>query len=332
MKASFFSGKKVLITGVTGFIGPHLAAEFSRRGARVLGMARNAAKPFIQPPLQGSEVDVHRCDILDYEGLLGVLGDIQPEIIVHLAAQSLTDQAAERPGRTVEVNTIGTVNLMDAIVASEIQPETILIASSSKVFGLCDNLGPSWVRRGVAPSFYAMSKFFTEQMVYYYHIQHGLPLVVTRCANIYGLGDLNLARIVPSTFRHIIAGRQPRVDSDVGLEMVYIDDVVEAHCKLIEACGTDSNVHGKPFAFGSGKVVGIVELVNLMLRVADATSLGIDMRCERDAASTPSLRPIDGALSMETLGWEPSTELEEGLRTTYGWYRQFFREHRELLS
>jgi CDP-glucose 4,6-dehydratase len=199
---SFWSGKRVLLTGHTGFKGAWLTLWLQRLGARVTGVSLAAEQPSlfrILAPWSG--LDHHEHDIRDAEGLAALLRDAKPDIVLHLAAQALVRVGYADPVGTFATNLMGTVNLLDAVRRYP-SAEAVLIVTTDKVYRPnaeqahreTDPLG------GLEP--YAASKSCAELATTAWiasYAADGKPAIATaRAGNVIGGGDWACDRLVPS--------------------------------------------------------------------------------------------------------------------------------------
>ena len=318
--ASPWSGRSVLVTGAGGFVGGHLAARLVAEGAEVVALLLDR-KPVTALDLlcDGPVTQVYG-DLCDPELLDRVVLSYGIDSVFHLAAQALVGVAARGPVPTLESNIRGTWLLLEACRRAG-TVERIAVASSDKAYGPQPVLPytESAPLHGLGP--YDASKVCTDVLTRMFAQQFGLPATVTRCANIYGPADLHRSRLIPELCRAVIAGRAPQIRSDgtPTRDYLYVEDAVSAYLCLAEQAPRD-DVRGRAFNFGNGVEVSVLELVNTMIRVA-----GVDLKPEvlGQAAGEIDRQVLDSSLARSTLGWKPGVSLEEGLRRTLDWTREF---------
>jgi nucleoside-diphosphate-sugar epimerase len=216
------AGKRVLITGIHGFTGRFMAAELKAHGCEVIGMGRQPSQ----------DAGYYQADLANTAELHKVLGQIQPDIVVHLAAVAFVGHGVA--DAFYQVNLIGTRNLLEAIEACGKTPECVLIASSANVYGnasegLLDETTP------VSPANdYAVSKVAMEYMVSLWHSR--LPIVITRPFNYTGVGqDENF--LLPKIVSHFVrkADRIELGNLDVWRDFSDVRAVASAYRGLLEA-------------------------------------------------------------------------------------------------
>jgi CDP-glucose 4,6-dehydratase len=314
-------GKTVFVTGGSGFVGANLVKRLVSEGSRVVVLERDRLSPNSLDVFGlRDKVDVVTGSVDDLTLMDRVMNEFQPRFVFHLAAQALVNAANRSPIGTFEANIRGTYMLLEACRRVEEQP-TVVVASSDKAYGSHDTLPytEDFALQGVFP--YDVSKSCTDLIARSYALTYNMPVAVTRSANIYGPGDLNLSRIVPGTMVSILRGERPIIRSDGSpiREFIHVEDVVDGY--LTVATNIDKAA-GEAYNFGSDEPVRILDLVNEMLMAA-----GRKDDLEPDILLTTKIeREIDaqylsGAKISEQLGWTPKIDLASGLKSSFDWYR-----------
>jgi CDP-glucose 4,6-dehydratase len=155
-----------------------------------------------------------------------------------------------------------------------------------------------------------------------YATTYGLPVAVTRLANVYGGGDFNFSRIVPDTVRALVRGERPVIRSDGTPERdyIYAADAVDAYL-AVAASLDDSEKHGRAWNAGAGRPYAVREIVDRLIAVS-----GRDVEPDIQGAGTPhgeiDRQFLDSSRIREELGWEPRWALDDGLRETWTWYER----------
>jgi CDP-glucose 4,6-dehydratase len=152
-------------------------------------------------------------------------------------------------------------------------------------------------------------------------------VVITRCGNFYGGGDLNWNRIIPGTIRSVVRGRRPVIRSDGSYirDYFYVEDGAAAFMLLAEALAGRPELRGQAFNFSNELQITVLELVQRLLRL-----LGSDVTPEIRNEATHEIRHqyLSAAKARQILGWRPLFTLDEGLWRTITWYERFFKESR----
>jgi CDP-glucose 4,6-dehydratase len=261
-------------------------------------------------------------DLTDHDALVRVLNEHEVEDVFHLAAQAVVGHANRSPLGSWEANVRGTYTLLEACRTLG-SVRRVVVASSDKAYGAHDRL-PYREDFALQPRHpYDVSKACTDLIARSYAHSYGLPLAVTRLANVYGPGDLNWSRIVPDTARALVRGERPKVRSDGTAERdyIYIEDAVDAY--LAVAASLDRpELRGRAWNAGWGRPVAVLHVVRTLIDVS-----GVEVEPDIRGAGTPageiSRQYLDSTAIREELGWEPRWELERGLRAAWEWYRDF---------
>jgi CDP-glucose 4,6-dehydratase len=261
-------------------------------------------------------------DLGDYDAVLRVLNEHEVSDVFHLAAQTIVGTANRSPLGTWEANVRGTWCLLEACrTLGGVQ--RVVVASSDKAYGSHEEL-PYREDFPLKPLFpYDVSKAAADLIARSYASTYGLPVAVTRLANVYGPGDLNWSRIVPDTAQALARGRRPVIRSDGTPERdyLYVEDAVEAY--LAVAASLDRpELSGRAWNAGWGTPVPVLDVVRMLIDVS-----GVDVEPDIRGVGTPageiSRQYLDSTAIREELGWKPRWKLEDGLRAAWEWYRDF---------
>jgi CDP-glucose 4,6-dehydratase len=326
-------GRTVLVTGGAGLIGSHLCRVLLERGAEVVVIRRD------RPPLSGLEMQeidrrVHTvAGDVTAEGLIArALAEYEVSDVFHLAAQTLVGIANRSPVSTFETNVRGTWILLEAC-RSAATVEAIVVASSDKAYGSHDEL-PYAETAALRPRYpYDVSKAAADLIARSYAHTFGLPVAVTRLANVYGGGDLHRSRLIPEAIGAVLHGRSPVLRSDGSPErdFLYVDDAVAAYLAVHGALLADlPGARGEAFNAGPGQAYRVGDVVALICRLA-----GGEVTPEIRGAGVPAAEIdrqwLDSAKLHALTGWRAQIELEEGLRRSIEWYRDRPRALARLL-
>jgi CDP-glucose 4,6-dehydratase len=167
-----------------------------------------------------------------------------------------------------------------------------------------------------------VSKACADRIARAYAVTYGLPVAVTRCANLYGGGDLNWSRLIPGTIRSVLRGKPPVVRSDGTLlrDYLYVQDAVAAYMRLAE-CLEAREVKGEAFNFGMDDPQSVMEVVQAIIEVSDRPMLEPIVLAE--AQNEIQDQYLDSRRAKRMLGWTPQYSLRDGLRETIAWYWEF---------
>jgi CDP-glucose 4,6-dehydratase len=304
-------------------VGAWLCTALLERGERVVSLdraARNGRPSALA--LLGVEggVDEVEGDLVDGELLLRVLMDYDVSSVFHLAAQTIVGTAAASPVPTFDANVRGTWTLLDACRKAGV--ERVVVASSDKAYGSHDELPyrEDFALQPTAP--YEASKAATDLIARSYWHSYGLPVAVTRFANIYGGGDTNFSRLIPEAVSAALDGRRPVLRSDGSPErdFLYVEDAARAYLAIDAALDRD-DVRGQAFNAGAGSPHPVREVVELIARLA-GTGVKPDIRGTGNPDGEIDRQYVDPAKIRDVVGWEPEVDLEQGLGRTIDWYRE----------
>lgn len=321
-----FGDSVALVTGAQGFIGSWLAERLLDEGATVVVPRRDAPAEsrFLLNGLD-SRCEVVQADILDYEAMLRVINEYEISSVFHLAAQAIVTIANRSPLSTWETNIRGTYTLLEAARASGHVGgaiDRIVVASSDKAYGNHDEL-PYGEDFALQPRYpYDVSKAATDMIARSYAITYGMPVAVTRLANVYGGGDFNFSRIVPDTARSLVEGKRPVIRSDGTPERdyIYAEDAASAYLAVAESLADERN-HGRAWNAGAGEAVSVSGIVGKLIAAS-----GKDVEPDVQGSGTPDgeidRQFLDSARIREELGWAPRWSLDDGLAETWRWYEE----------
>ncbi len=321
----------VLITGITGFVGSSLAARLVGLGARVVGLVRDevAESNFHRLGLEKA-VTVVRGSLEDFSILERTINEYEIEIVFHLGAQAIVITANRSPLATFKSNIEGSWNLLEACRGKG-HVRAIVLASSDKAYGRSEEL-PYRENFLLNPEYpYDVSKACADLIARSYFTTYGLPVVVTRFANIYGPGDINFTRIIPDTIRSVLQSKAPVIRSDGTSERdyLYIDDVTDFYLLLAERI---KETKGEIFNAGHNKPVSVLTLVETILRLSGRTDLKPEVLGKGSLHGEIDRQWLDGEKAKRLLGWEPCVTLEEGLQKTIASYTTFLKRPKSVRS
>jgi CDP-glucose 4,6-dehydratase len=322
---TFWTDRRVLVTGCTGLVGAWTVRALLERGAHVVGLIRDS--------VAGSELHrsglSQRMDIVhgavESEPLVRrALAEYEIQTVLHLAAQTIVGIANRNPLSTFEANIQGTWCVLEAARACGFRPQ-VVVASSDKAYGEQAQLPYTEDAPLLARHPYDASKACADMLALTYHHTFGLPVCVTRCGNFYGGGDLNWNRIVPGTIRSALRGDRPILRSDGTniRDYFYVKDGATAYLHLAECMANQPEVGGQAFNFSTEIQVTALEMVQRILRLMES-KLEPDIRA--DARNEIPHQYLSAAKARNLLAWQPNYHLDDALRETIAWYRAYFAD------
>ncbi len=316
-----------LITGGHGFVASHLARALLGGGeaVRVLDRPDPRLADVGGPRRSGldllgirGEVELVEADLRDAEAVSRAVAGC--DSVFHLAAQTIVGVARSSPLETLEVNVRGAWHVFEA--CREHRVGKVVFASSDKAYGSSPELPyrEDFPLRAANP--YDASKAAADIIARSYAGAYGLPLAVTRFANIYGGGDLNFSRLIPETVVAVLDGRSPVIRSDGSPErdFLHVDDAVSAYLAIAEALGSNGTA-GEAFNAGGGRPHSVREVVESIV-AAGGGGVEPDFQGAGNPEGEIDRQFVDSTRLRELTGWRPRVGLEDGLQRTLEWYRE----------
>lgn len=319
----FWKNKTAFVTGATGFVGAHIVRHLVEQNARVVCLQRDAVR------LNSLDIfDLRQCvtviqgEVEDFPLMSRILNEYEIEAVFHLAAQALVGAANRSPLSTFESNIRGSYCLLEACRQNE-TVKRVVVASSDKAYGSHAQLPyqESFSLNGLFP--YDVSKTCTDLLAQSFAHTYKLPVAITRSANIYGPGDLNLSRIIPGTILSVLQSERPIIRSDGTpvRDFVYVDDLAGAYLLLAEKI---EEARGEAFNFGSGEPIQMLELVKKIIRLMNKETdleplILLQTKIEREIDA----QYLSSEKVFRKFGWKPNVSLEEGLSKSIEWYRNY---------
>lgn len=323
LNRDFWLDRPTFVTGGTGLLGSWLVQRLAAAGADVVCLVRDWV-PQSELVRTGTmeQVKVVRGDIRDRDLIERVLGEYETDTVFHLAAQTIVTIANRNPISTFETNIAGTWNLLEACRRSP-KVKQIVVASSDKAYGDQTSLpyDETTPLQGRHP--YDVSKSAADLIAHTYAKTYDLPVVITRCGNFYGGGDLNWNRIIPGTIRSIIRGQKPVIRSDGNYvrDYFYVEDGAAAYMLLAEKLAAQPELRGEAFNFSNEIQVTVAQIVGNILKLM-GSSLEPDIRNE--VSNEIRHQYLSAEKARRLLNWRPLFTLDEALRRTIEWYKDFF--------
>lgn len=306
--------KKILVTGGAGFIGGHLVEELISLGATVtvVDIAIEKSSYLVKKSLV-NKIDFVLCDIRSYEKVLKVIEEGKFDHIVHLAAQTLVQTALRDPRETFDTNILGTVNVLEA--ARVLKVMGIIIASSDKAYGESSTAYTESTPLN-GRNVYDSSKSSADIIAQTYYKNFQLPVIITRCGNVYGQGDLNAGRIVPDICNSIISKKTLKIRSNgkYTRDYVYVKDVVSAYVFLLKSFDKNS---GQAFNVSSQESYSVLDLVKKTQKV-------LKIKIPYKILNVVKHEIVSQHLSdkkLRTLGWKSKYTFDEKISEIVEWYK-----------
>lgn len=312
------SGAKILVTGGAGLVGSHIVDELVRENASVVvfdSFVRGKME-HLDVAQSHKEVEVIKADLRDTETMREALKGV--DYVFHQAAAWLR-LCQDDPRLSLDVNIIGTFNLLEACVEAGVKK--VVAASSSSVYGEGTYLPTDEAHPFNNDLFYGAAKVTNEQHYRAFHKKYGLDFVAFRYLNVYGPRqpyESAYMDVIMHFLNRIDADQPPivRGDGSATVDLVFVEDVARANVMALK-----SDVTNEFFNVASGKETTLKELAYLLIRLRG-----------KESTLEPDFQPMDGGLvarrwgsatkARELLGFETTTSVEEGMRRVIAWREQ----------
>jgi CDP-glucose 4,6-dehydratase len=309
---------RALVTGGRGFAGSWLVGALLEAGAEVTSLDLEAEGPSGPDPSGVAQAEYVAGDLRDGEFVGRLLRERSIDSVFHLAAQAIVGDANASPLPTFETNIEGTWVVLERCRQAGVG--RIVVASSDKAYGPHERL-PYTEESALQPVFpYDVSKAATDLIARSYWHTYGLPVAVTRFANLYGGGDRNFSRLIPETVTAVLDGRSPVIRSDGSPErdFLYAEDAAAAYIAVAEALAS-GDVAGEAFNAGWGRPHPVREVVELICELGPG-EVEPDYRGTGNPSGEIDRQYLDSSKIRDRIGWEPRVDLREGISRTLEWY------------
>lgn len=323
-RIDFWNDKNVFITGCTGFLGSYLAKELVNSGANVTGLVRDRIpRSNLYFGEEYKKINFVYGELEDEALLERAFGEYEIDTVFHVGAQAIVGVANRNPLATFETNVRGTWNVLEAARRSPLI-KRVIVASSDKAYGDQEVLPyhEDMPLKGRHP--YDVSKSCADLISQAYHKTYGLPVCITRCGNLFGGGDLNFNRIIPQTIRSVLKNEPPVIRSDGTFirDYFYVEDAVKAYMLLAEKM-EELNLQGEAFNFSNEIQLTVLDLVNMILNLMESDLKPVILN---QGSNEIRHQYLSAQKAREVLNWAPAYTIEQGLKKTIEWYRNFFKE------
>jgi CDP-glucose 4,6-dehydratase len=329
----FWKNKRVLVTGHTGFKGSWLIIWLQKLESIVTGFSKDI--PTTPSLFELSEIkngiDSISGDIRNFNDIKKVIHEKKPEIIIHLAAQSLVPMSYKHPRETYETNVMGTVNLLESI-RSEKNKCIILNVTSDKCYENRE-LSRGYTEKdrigGYDP--YSSSKGCSELITTAYtksffnssNDKNNVTLASARAGNVIGGGDWAQERLIPDLMKSIINNVPMQIRNPNGIRpWQHVLEPLSGYLKLIEKMGLSMDEFSEGWNFGPNEENKTVSWIIDKISELYGKKCNTYINNEEKIHETQYLN-LDCTKAKKELGWEPKMNLEQGLQLTVEWYKEY---------
>ena len=316
-----WAGRKVVVTGASGFVGAAVVQALLAHGASVVQTSRHPAPGGASPSTAsiGRRAVWALGAIEDAAFVDGLIGQHQPDVVFHLAAQALVGVARAHPAATFETNIRGTWLLLDACRRLSPTVRTV-VASSDQAYGPQRSLPCTEDQALARRDIYDVSKSCADLITTSFAHSYGLATGIARCSNLFGPGDLNFSRLVPGAMQAALRGQRPVIRSDGSplRDYLCIDDMVRGYLLLAQGLQNPA-LRGRAYNFASGEPLSVLAMTRKALDAAGRPDLQPEVLNESSGAVQHTALCI--AAAGRDLGWQPLADTDQRLLETAAWYR-----------
>jgi len=311
-----WAGIKVLVTGAAGFIGSHLVEELIGLGARVTAFVRytsRAAVGFLSSLT--TDLQIVAGDLTEFESVYQAMKG--QDYVFHLGALIGVPYSFVHPREVVQVNTVGTLNVLTA--AREIRPRRVMLTSTSEVYGTARKVPIDEAHPLQAQSPYAASKIAADKLGEAFHHSYNLPVSIIRPFNTFGPRQ-SLRAVIPTIIAQALQGGPVILGATSPMrDFTFVKDTVRG---MVRGAEVDGAI-GEVINLGTGQEISIGDLAKKIISI-----IGRDVEIHGDEAR---LRPgtsevhrlcCENGKAQRILAWRPQYSLEEGLQRTVDWFKQ----------
>ncbi|MFX0036493.1 MAG: GDP-mannose 4,6-dehydratase [Candidatus Hermodarchaeota archaeon] len=330
---NYWKEKTVLITGISGFAGSHLAEQLLDLGCEIHGTIRRHAVPMHEniEHLRG-KINLHEADITSAERILGIFEEIQPNAVFHLAAESFVPTSFREPVRVSHNNIIGTLKIFEAARRFDDNLDSLQVACSSEQYGLVNPMEIPVIEDLKTNPFrprsvYGITKVATEHIAWLYHNSYGVPSIITRGFNHEGprRGIQFVTSVIHRQIVEILESKRDKIvigNPNAIRDFTHVKDTVNAYILLSE-----KKKYGEPFNVCSGKGITIADYAKLAKNLFNISAEIFIDRNRMRPSEVPLLIGKNDKIIKET-GWVPIRSIVDIINDGV----KYFQEHPEQLG
>lgn len=341
---NFYKGKRVLVTGHTGFKGSWLSIWLHELGAEVIGVAKDPYSEKDNYVLSGIGQKIKadlRADIRDGQRMQEIFREYRPEIVFHLAAQPLVRLSYDIPVETYETNVMGTINVLEAIRSTESVKVGVMITTDKcyenkeQIWGYRENepmggYDPYSGSKGaaeIAISSWRRSFFNPKD-----YGRHGKSIASVRAGNVIGGGDWALDRIIPDCIRALEAGKPIEIRSPKAIRpWQHVLEPLSGYMLLASKMWDEPTKYCEGWNFGP-RSESITSVWEVATRVIENYGSGeLKDLSDPKALHEANLLMLDINKARFQLGWEPRMNIDQCVKLTVEWYRKYQHDDAYIL-
>jgi CDP-glucose 4,6-dehydratase len=331
MNKNFFYKKKILITGIDGFVGSNLAKKLVFLGAKVSGIIQKKnKKSLFNYEKINKKCTLYKGDIYNHIFIKRIITNNKFEIIFHLAAQVEVGVANHDPFDTWESNIRGTYTILNNLVKNK-NIKSVIVASSDKSYGeYPKSLLPykeHYTSRAIFP--YDVSKACADMISKSYSSDlFKLPIITTRFSNIFGPGQLHFSALIPDIMKSLILNKKfiPRGDGSDLRDYVYINDIVDLYLLLSKNLYKKPKLRGEIFNAGINKPISVKEVISkfyLAKNKKEELKIIFQLMKSKKSKGEIPYQYMDHKKLKKYFGWKPKYKFDETVNDLFEWYEKY---------
>ena len=337
VNSNFWKNKKVLLTGHTGFKGSWLSIWLKKLGVELIGFSKDIpTEPSLFELAKVSEnMKSITGDIRNFSVIQRIIQENQPEIIIHMAAQSLVRESYENPINTFSTNIMGTVNLLESLKESK-KTQVVINVTSDKCYEN-NNLGNSFSENSPMGGYdpYSSSKGCSELITSafrnsFYNLKefdsHKLSLSTVRAGNVIGGGDWAKDRLIPDIIKNISKGIPTQIRNTKSIRpWQFVLEPLNGYLLLAEKMWEKGNEFSEPWNFGPDNE-GCKSVKWILEKISeDLKNKFVWEENNEKNLHEASILKLDSNKAKKRLGWKTKLNINETLEWTISWYKEFLK-------
>ena len=326
---NFYKNKRIFITGHTGFKGIWLTSVLLSFGAKITGLSLNdKKKKLFNEYVKNKEIKSYFGNVENYSFLKDVIKKSRPQIIFHLAAQSLVIDSYKEPLKTFKTNAFGTLNLLE-IVRNILEIKSVIIVTSDKCYknyGKIKFYKETDALGGVDPysSSKAAAEIFADSYLKSFFLKSKIGLATTRAGNVIGGGDWSKNRIVPDCIRSIYKKKKIIIRNPNHIRpWQHVLDPINGYLLLAMKIFFNYKKYSGSWNFGPSykQVRSVKSIANLIIKKSKKK---IKIKVLKNKNYESYCIQLNSSKSKKQLNWKPKYNFEDSINLTYDWYSQYF--------
>lgn len=325
----FYSGKRVFITGHTGFVGAWMTFLLSKIGAEITGYSLNPpSKPYLYNMLEfNGGVKNIKGDIRNFSKLKNEINNADPEIIIHLAAQPILLESYNIPRETYETNVMGTINVLESALGSNVK--SIVNVTSDKCYE--NKLQKKGYIEGDALGGYdpyssskACSEIVTRAYSNSFLSKRRIGVSTARAGNIIGGGDWGIKRLMPYLITSLLHNREFKIRNPNAIRpWQYIIDVICGYLMLAERLYVNPHKYSGAYNFGP-PLESKITVKTLATKVCDSFDKTAKIKEVKMGMHEDQVLMLNSRKAQSMLGWKPKIHIDNAIKLTVDWYRKYY--------